>query len=126
MELHPVTAEAVRYIKEQYGAEPEFLWAKTPGNAVFRHKGNNKWFAALLLDMPRKKLGLPDGDRVDILDLKCDPVMIGSLLDGTRYLPGYHMNKEHWITLLLDGSIPNDELRAMIDLSYHITKGKKG
>ena len=125
MEYRGMTAEVVHHIKTKYDADPEFLWAKTPTNAGIRHHGNKKWFAALLLDMPRKTLGLPGEDRVDILNLKCDPLMIGSLLDGKRYLPGYHMNKEHWISLLLDGSIPSQEIFALIELSYGLTDKKK-
>lgn len=124
MHYNGVTADVVRYIKETYGCAPDFLWAKTPNNAAFRHSGNKKWFGALLLDMPARILGLSGEGHVDILDLKCPPVMIGSLIDGKRYLPGYHMNKEHWITLVLDGSIPMGEVYSMIDLSYDLTKPK--
>lgn len=125
MEYSGVTAEVIRYMEEAYSCGPEFLWAKTPGNAAFRHPGNKKWFAALLLDLPGKVLGLPDIQRVDVLNLKCDPRIAGALLDGRRYLPGYHMNKEHWISLLLDGSIPLDEICGLIDLSYQLTALKR-
>lgn len=122
---HPEVVQVLQYLQDRYSAEPEFLWAKTPNNAVFRHTANKKWFAALLLDMPREKLGLDGGRQaVDILDLKCDPNLIGSFLNGTCYLPGYHMNKEHWITVVLDGSAPADEVFRLIDLSYEITKVK--
>lgn len=124
MRYSETTTEVLEYIKTKYDAKPEFLWAKTPGNAAFRHCGNKKWFGALLLDMPRKTLGLPGEGRVDILNLKCEPRMIGSILDGTRFLPGYHMNKEHWITLLLDGSIPLQEIFPLIDLSYALIEKK--
>ena len=53
------------------------------------------------------------------LNLKCDPLQAELLRE--RYaaiLPGYHMNKRHWNTLVLDGSIPDAEIRAMIDASY--------
>ena len=125
MEYRGRTAEVVAYIKDQFGSDPEFLWAKTPNNAAFRCQGNKKWFAALLLEMPKKTLGLSGTGRVDILNLKCDPLMIGSLLDGERYLPGYHMNKEHWISLLLDGSIPLREICALIDVSYDLAGRQK-
>ena len=67
-------------------------------------------------------MGLPGDAMTEILDLKCGPAMIGSLLDGQRYLPAYHMNKEHWITVLLDGSIPEEELFPLIELSYQLAK----
>ena len=116
------TADRVlAYIKDQYGIEPEFLWAKFPGNAAFRHKDNRKWFAAMLWNTPKKKLGLVDEGAVDVLDLKCDPILQGSLIDGRRYLPGYHMNKEHWIILVLDGSIPMEDICPLIDMSFMAT-----
>ena len=121
MEYSGTTADVLSYIKANFGADPEFLWAKTPNTAAFRHYRTRKWFAALLLDLPRKTLGLSEPGRVDILNLKCDPLMIGSLMDGKRFLPGYHMNKEHWITVLLDGSIPPEEIFPLIDLSYALT-----
>ena len=41
-------------------------------------------------------------------------------------LPGYHQNKEHWNTIILDGSIPDEEIKRMIYESYALVKGKKG
>jgi len=120
---NPVTSQVVDYVREQYGVEPEFLWAKSPSNAAFRH-ASHKWFGALLLDTPKRVLGLPGEGAVDILDLKCDPPLIGALLDGRRYLPGYHMNKEHWITAVLDGGADMTELKSLIDLSYTLTSVK--
>lgn len=125
MECSGTTAEVIRYIEETYGCQPEFLWAKTPGNAAFRHSGNRKWFGALLLGLPGTVLGLPDIQQVDVLNLKCDPRMAGALLDGRRILPGYHMNKEHWISVLLDGSVPLEEIAGLIDLSHQLTAPRR-
>ena len=53
------------------------------------------------------------------MNLKCDPVeavMLRDVFDAV--LPGYHMNKKHWNTIVLDGSIPVPELERMIDRSY--------
>ena len=125
MQYSDMTAAVIAYIKAKFDSEPEFLWAKTPNNAAFRYRGNRKWFGALLMDLPGKTLGLPEPGRVDVLNLKCDPRMIGSLVDGERYLPGYHMNKEHWISVLLDGSVPADEIFLLIDMSYSLISEKK-
>lgn len=111
----------IRYAEDTYGVEPEFLWAKSPQNAVLRHRNGGKWFAALL-NVRKKQLGIPGEGRVDIINVKCDPKLAASLLDGTSRLPAYHMNKEHWITLLLDGSVPADELHALLDMSYELTR----
>ena len=61
------------------------------------------------------------------INLKCDPEEALALRDiFESVLPGYHMNKAHWNTVILDGSIPNGELERMIDRSYGlVVKGLK-
>lgn len=113
----------LKYVKTQYGTEPEFLWAKFPNNAILRNKSNSKWYAAMLI-VPKQKLGISGEGTVDILDLKCDPALIGSLIDRKSIFPGYHMNKENWITVLLDGSVKDSAIYALIDKSYEITKAQ--
>ncbi len=124
MSYAPTTKKVLAYIKKQYGAEPEYLWARLPNAAALRHQNNRKWFAALMLGMQKKTIGLSGEEAVDILNIKCDPKLIGSLRDGKRILPGYHMSKEHWVSLLLDGSLPVPEICALIDTSYDLTRSK--
>ncbi|MEI3542099.1 MAG: MmcQ/YjbR family DNA-binding protein [Acutalibacteraceae bacterium] len=116
--------EIFQYAKERFGTEPEYLWMKFPNYAVLRNSNNSKWYAAIM-DVQKQKLGLKGKEYVDILDVKCDPIMIGSLLNSKGYLPAYHMNKSTWITILLDGSISKDEIFNLIDLSYEMTQKKK-
>ena len=66
-------------------------------------------------------MGLEEKQRVDVLDLKADPVMIGSLCRAEGILPGYHMNKAHWITVLLDGTVDTEEIKVLIEISYQRT-----
>lgn len=122
---NPLTAEIIRHIKEFYGVQPDFLWEKSPENAALRHINSKKWFGVLMLDTPKKRLGIDDGKTVDIMVLKCDPILIGSLIAKSGYLPGYHMNKEHWITVLLDETVSAEEIFGLIDMSYEMTKGRK-
>lgn len=77
------------------------------------------------MNISQKRLGLKGEENIDILDVKCDPILIGSLLNSNGYLPGYHMNKANWITLLLDGSVPKDDVFNLIDISYKLTANKK-
>ena len=110
----------IRYIWEKYGDGPEYLWDKFPDNAVFRIPVNQKWYAALLR-VSGAKLGLPTDEMTDILDLKAEPEELSDLVDGQRYLPGYHMNKKHWYTIPLEGPVPLPEICERIDRSYAIT-----
>lgn len=81
-------------IFDTYSVEPDYPWMDTPESAVFRHAANRKWFA-LVTTVPKSKLGLPGQQPVDIVNLKCDPILIGSLRAEPGFYPAYHMNKEN-------------------------------
>ncbi|MBC7948150.1 MAG: MmcQ/YjbR family DNA-binding protein [Chitinophagaceae bacterium] len=62
-------------------------------------------------------------------NVKCDPAMAVELREQySSVLPGYHMNKKHWNTVIVDGSVPDKQLKEWIDLSYDLVRGvpKKG
>lgn len=111
----------LEYVRDRYGTEPEFLWAKSPNNAVLRHKESLKWYGVLMY-VQKRRLGAENGGSVDILDLKSEPALIGALIDKKGFFPAYHMNMEHWITILLDGTVPEQEVFGLIDLSYDLTE----
>ena len=112
--------ELEAYILNHYSTEPDYPWADTPHAAVFRHVANRKWFA-LLMEVPRDKLGLAGTETLDIVNFKCDPILISSLRGETGIFPAYHMNKTHWISLILDGSVPEADILSMIRESYQLT-----
>ena len=105
------------YVRENYGDELEFLWEKFPDCAVWRRRDSRKWYA-VLLTVSRRKLGLPSDDREEILDLRCDPGLLQQRIDNRFYFPGWHMNKKHWYTIILDGSVPLERICRHIDESY--------
>ena len=109
--------QVIEHVRNTYRDEPEYLWEKTPRNAIFRRKDNAKWYAVLLV-LSARKLGLDDERIIDIIDLRIDTESIESLVDGKRYFPGYHMNKKHWLTICLDGSVPVEEIFQRIASSY--------
>ena len=113
-----------QYIQETFGTEAEYLWADSPGNAVFRHPASKKWYAAMMRVLP-EKLGLPSGEALDIMDIKCDTIMIGSLLSTEGFFPAYHMNKNHWISIVLDGSVSDDQIIPLLELSYDSVAPKR-
>ena len=114
--------QIIVYAREKYGDELEFLWRRYPNNAIIRRKDNAKWYAALLT-VEQKKLNFPIEGTVEIIDLKAAPESIQSIIDGVKFLPGYHMNKQNWITIRLDGSVSIEEICRKIDDSY-ILAGK--
>ena len=95
--------DVFEYVKKQYGTVPEYLWKESPESAVLRHK-NGKWYA-VLMQVKKSKLELEGEGTVDIINVKCEPDMVGVLIETYGFLPGYHMNKEHWITMLMDGTV---------------------
>ncbi|MCD8230230.1 MAG: MmcQ/YjbR family DNA-binding protein [Clostridiales bacterium] len=112
------------YVKKKYGTEPEFLWERYPSYAVLRHQDNGKWYG-ILMDVPKNKLGLSGTEAVDILDVKCEPAMIDLLRQSPGFLPGYHMNKNHWVSILLDGTVSEDKILDLLDMSFSSTMKKK-
>jgi len=109
----------IDYVGKRYGDKIEYLWEKFPDNAVFRRKDNQKWYGALLT-VGRKKLGLDGDGTVEVVDLRETPEAVAALVDGKSYFAGYHMNKKHWYTVCLGGSVSDEEIKQRIDNSYII------
>ncbi len=95
--------EFEQFILAWYPSESDCPWASHPRHKVFRHRGNRKWFA-LIMNVSRDKLGLSGSDMLDVVNLKCDPLLIPSLRERPGCFPAYHMNKTHWITVALDAA----------------------
>lgn len=98
------------YCKSKKGATESFPF----GDDTLVFKVGGKIFALVNLD----------GDLS--INLKCDPVLAIELRERfSSVTPGYHMNKKHWNTVLVDGSVPDIEIFSWIDHSYERITGKK-
>lgn len=111
------------YIQNIYSAEPDYPWIKYPNYEVFRHSSNKKWFA-LIMDVPKNKLGLQGEEVLQVVNLKCDSILLGSLLEEKGFFPAYHMSKASWITVSLDGSVEDEKLKSLLDMSFEATAPK--
>lgn len=132
-----VTQALISYASQKYGAPLEFLWEKFDNNAVMRRQDNDKWFA-LFVSIQKSKLGIQTDDTriqsngvkvhtdslVEILVARISPNDVDDALSKRGYLPAYHMNKKNWITILLDGSVPYDEVFSRLDDSFLLAKKK--
>jgi len=116
--------EIENYINKNFNAIQEFPWEKYPNFTTFKHRDNKKWFA-LIADVSYKKLQIKKEGIIDVINLKIIPEMVGSLRKDEGILPAYHMNKEHWITILLDGTVPKQKIFNLIDISYDLTSKNK-
>ena len=112
-----------KYITDTYGAVAEYMWEKYPTFAVYRHSNNKKWFA-VIMEIPKSKLDLCGDSLVSVINLKCDPLLIGSLLLDEGIHKGYHMNKNYWITVRLDGSVDEAQIKWLLDMSFDLTATK--
>lgn len=116
--------QLIEYISDEYCVKGERLWAKFPNYMVFRNRRNKKWFA-LVADIEKSKLGLKGEGRIDAVNLKCDPILAGSLINNKNYFRAYHMNKEQWITVIIGEQTPDGEIKDLIRLSYDMIDNKK-
>ena len=115
------TYKVIDYIKEKYGDDVEYLWEKFPDNAVARRKDNKKWYLAILT-VTKDKLGFESKEKVEVIDLRAKPEELPELIKQENIYSGYHMNKKHWISLILDGSAPLEDIYKLIDESYILAK----
>ena len=117
--------EVFRYVKKKYNSEIEYLWARFPAYAVFRHNDNKKWYG-LVMNIPRSRLGISGEDIVDVLNVKLDnPLLRDLLIQQDGYFPGYHINRGNWVLILLDGSVPMEDICLQIDNSYCATASQQ-
>lgn len=115
--------EVLRFALQRWHTQPEYLWRTAPRYAVLRHSGSRKWYG-LIMDVPRERLGLAGGGVVDILDVKCDPILSGSLRKSPGFLPAYHMHHDGWLTILLDGTVELEMVCSLLCASYELTAGR--
>lgn len=120
----------LRYAQQKYNAKPDFPWRKYPTYFVLRVNPakttkQNKWYA-LFMNISKRKLGLNSDENVDVLNLKCEPNLIGSFIDHKIYFPAYHMNKEHWISILLANVDCEQNIFNLLDMSYDLVCNKRG
>ena len=113
--------EVFDYILKQYSVKPDYPFKKDGRTAVFRHKENKKWFA-LCMTVPKSRLRLSDDGNIDIMNLKCEPAILGSFLNEGGIFKAYHMNKEHWLTVALDGSAEKGLVEMLINESFRLTE----
>jgi len=109
------------YLTDTYSVEGEHLFAQYPSFLVFRHNGNRKWFA-VIMDIPRKNLGLPGEGEISVVNLKCDTRLIGSFREEPGIFPGWHMNKAHWLSVALDGTVDDETIKFLVEMSCKLTK----
>ena len=116
--IYDQTNRINKYIKDKYNDEPEFLWSKFPGYAVFRNKYNNKWYG-IIMNIDLSKIS-NDHENVEIINIKLDKDKINDLLNKKGFYKAYHMNKEDWITISLNDTLSDEYIIDLLDESYDL------
>ena len=116
--------DIISYCAEVYSVSPDYPWADSPDNAVLRHTDNKKWFALIMKISPEKIGAVSSEEKIWVMNIKCDPLMTGSLILDEGIFPAYHMNKKSWITLALDGRLDMSKVCALLDMSFELTAPK--
>lgn len=119
--VFPQSAEIIRFVCETYGNELQFPFKNLPDCAVWRREDTQKWYGTLAR-LSGRKLGLPFDEITEILNLHARPENISALLQRKGFYPGWHMNKKHWFTIVLDGTVKNGEILSLIDESRRLAK----
>ena len=111
------------YCLSKYSTAPDYPFDEDSVTAVFRHADNRKWYA-LAMRVSRRKFGLDSDDVIDVVNLKLPTEMFGSFGVGEGVYPAYHMNKLHWISVLLPDA-PDDVVKFLVNVSFEATRNKK-
>ena len=109
--------EIIEYCRTFPAAYEDYPFAELPGDGettVLRHRTNKKSFAMIL-----------NHDGKLYLNLKCEPLEADFLRQAFEgAIPGWHMNKEHWNSVIVGSDVPDDEIKRQIGMSYDLIKPK--
>lgn len=119
--LYDNTERVFSFISEYLNTEAEFLF-ENDDTAVFRKGYRKKWFAVVMC-ISKRRLGIECDEMTEVLNVKLNPNYIALLVDHKGYFPAYHMNKKHWCSIILDGSVDIDEVCYRIEQSFDLVKG---
>lgn len=104
-----------------YQDEPEFAWESSPGFGIFRNPHNQKWYG-LIMNIDKSKLDKKSKGEVEAINVKLDSQKILHLLSTPGFYPAYHMNKKHWISIVLDETLTDEEIIDCIKESHAFTE----
>ena len=111
--------EYISYVTEKYGEVAESPFESDPSIVVFRHHNNRKWFS-VVMTVPKSKFGFKDKTSINIINVKCSQEIIASLWQEKGIYPAYHMNKNHWVSVLLTDA-SEELIKYLVNVSFDMT-----
>ena len=115
--------ELLKYCLSTYGTSPDYTFDEDFETAVLRHLDNRKWYA-IVMRVSRREFGFESDEVIDVVNLKLPTEMFGSFGAADGVYPAYHMNKLHWISVLLPDA-PDDVIQFLVNVSFEATKDKR-
>ena len=115
--------EFLDYCLNTYDTLPDYPFDEDFVTMVLRHSDSRKWYA-LVMHISRRKLGIDSDEVADVVNLKLPTEMLGSFGREDGVYPAYHMNKLHWISLVLSDA-QDDVVKFLVHASYEATGMKK-
>ena len=113
----------LEYCLHTYGTSPDYPFDEDFETEVLRHTDNRKWYA-IVMRVPRRKFGFDSDEVIDVVNFKLPTEMFGSFGAADGVYPAYHMNKLHWISVLLPDA-PEDVVSFLTNSSFEATKSSK-
>ena len=115
--------EFLEYCRSTYNTSPDYPFDEDFDTTVLRHSDNRKWYA-LVMRVSRRKFGFDSDEVIDVVNLKCEPMLTGALRQESGIFPAYHMNKNNWVSVCLDGSCDDDKIIGLLNMSFGLTAPK--
>ena len=115
--------EFLEYCLNTYGTSPDYPFDDLHESAVLRHADSRKWYA-IVMRVSRRKFDFDSDEAIDVVNLKLPTEMFGAFGAADGVYPAYHMNKLHWISVLLPDA-PDDIVQFLVNVSFEATKAKK-
>ena len=111
------------YCLNEYGTAADYPFDEDFETAVLRHSDSRKWYG-IVMRVSRRKFGIDGDEVVDVVNLKLPIEMFGSFGVTDGVYPAYHMNKAHWISVLLPDA-PGDLIEFLVGVSFDATNSRK-
>ena len=120
--LYPQAKRLMNYISQRFQGRIEYLWERSPDSGAIRHRDTLKWYGVFMA-IDWKKLDAGKSGKIEVLNVKTNQV--ADLTQEKGIYPAFHMNKKYWVSIPLDNTLADEELFALVDRSWQLTKKGK-
>ncbi len=115
--------DLIKYLQQEYICNIDYPWEKYSDYVIIRCRDNQKWFAGIFTIIGHK-VGLDTNEPIDVVNLKCESDLIPILICESGIYPAYHMNKQHWISVDIEGYEDAEKFKMLVDMSYRLVGHK--